>query len=170
MSYEIEKSVPIPASRKTGGLTDTLRKLKQGDSFLIPAEDLKDSTQKSLFVIAKRLGYNILTRKNDDGLRVWGLESPKINLTPEIYQRFAEYYRRNVVWGIFHVALDDGNYDKDIKESSFNIITTAEEKELATIFNQLSHSQRKKLGRKAEEIVERVKQTTGSDAKMSKNE
>jgi len=79
----------------------------------------------------------------------------KMQLTPEIYRRFAEYHRHNAAWGIFHVPLDDGNYELEAwtdRDDDDDPITD-EERALADIFNQLSYSQRKKLGRKAEELV-----------------
>lgn len=73
----------------------------------------------------------------------------KLELSQEIYEKFALYYLHNAAWGVFHVALGDGNYNFDVNMTQ----TTEQEKELIEIFNRLSYSQRKKLAKKAETIV-----------------
>lgn len=77
---------------------------------------------------------------------------PKLTLTPEIIQRFADYYNRpgNGAWGIFHVYLDDGNQGLPIEQRHIDEAETDEERELLAIFAQLTYSQRVRLGVKAE--------------------
>jgi len=71
MVYKAEK-VALPTGRKQTGLTASVRQLGIGDSFLIPTDEVKDSTQRNLFVIASRLKYSITTRTIEgEGLRVW---------------------------------------------------------------------------------------------------
>lgn len=36
----------------------------------------------------------------------------KPTITPERVTWFRAYYRENPSWGVFHVSLDDGNYDR----------------------------------------------------------
>jgi len=79
----------------------------------------------------------------------------KITLTPDAYEWFANYLHKELAWGVFHVALDDGNYECDI-ESDWIEPEHIEEwpglMEKVTFFNQLSYSQRKKLGEKAQKL------------------
>jgi len=70
--------------------------------------------------------------------------SAKVTLTPEIYERFASYHRRNLAWGIFHVWLDDGNYKGKMPAWPWGTEPdemTEEEHGLWGIFCQLSPSQ-----------------------------
>ncbi len=67
--------------------------------------------------------------------------SAKINLTPELYGRFASYHRRELAWGVFHVWLDDDNYRIPVRAESLPSDATDEERELWSIFCQLSPSQ-----------------------------
>jgi hypothetical protein len=72
--------------------------------------------------------------------------SPRISLTPEIYARFTAYHRKELAWGIFHVWLDDGNYDIRPEPAPPNM--TAEERDLWDIFRQLSPSQMARLAKR----------------------
>ncbi|HEY8560490.1 MAG TPA: hypothetical protein VIL74_08940 [Pyrinomonadaceae bacterium] len=77
-----------------------------------------------------------------------------ITLSEAIYARFADYYRRNPAWGVFHVSLADGNYELGSGIAFFDASkVTDEERDLSAIFEKLSYSQRKKLAAKAAEIV-----------------
>lgn len=64
----------------------------------------------------------------------------RVALTPALVDRFASYHRRELSWGIFHVALDDDNYEADCDEPR-----TDEERDLASLFRQMSRTQRAKL-------------------------
>lgn len=72
-----------------------------------------------------------------------------VTLTPEIVERFRDYHRRHLAWGIFHVSLDDGNYECGAaRERDVNY--TDEERELAALFNVMTPSQRRRLAWKAD--------------------
>lgn len=72
--------------------------------------------------------------------------SCKRPLTAEVLDAFREYHRREPSWGIFHVALDDGNYKSDAApERWLDRTYTDEERRLAAIFAELSPSQRAKV-------------------------
>lgn len=58
-------------------------------------------------------------------------------------EAFARYLSRNPSWGIFHVVMDDGNFDCDYRGEP----ATAEERELAAIFDAMTGSQRAKVAR-----------------------
>jgi hypothetical protein len=67
---------------------------------------------------------------------------------PEVFDRFAAYYRKNPVWGSLHIVLDDGNVrDEDVQfcidraESNGD----SEGAELGRILLRMSKTQRKKL-------------------------
>ena len=68
MEYKIEKHVPIPTHRGKG-ITDTLRKLKVGDSFIIPLEQ-----RNSLYPPSYRLKIKISVRTAENGFRVWRIK------------------------------------------------------------------------------------------------
>lgn len=63
MSIVIEKGIPIPRS-----LSQALREMQVGDSFVI-------AEKSNLHTLSKRVGINIVTRKQPDGtFRVWRKE------------------------------------------------------------------------------------------------
>jgi hypothetical protein len=68
--FVIEKNVSIPKQGKRNvGLTDTLRALEVGDSFVI---NTKATTRVQAYTAAKRIGITIRTRTTDDDkVRVW---------------------------------------------------------------------------------------------------
>jgi hypothetical protein len=65
VDLKIEKGIPIPGRRN--GFSETLRKMKPGDSVLLPRDRLN----------ANALAHDVLgsgnyaTRKEDGGTRVW---------------------------------------------------------------------------------------------------
>lgn len=64
----IAKGVPIPPKQPYGPIMTLLKKLKPGNSFLLP----NGMKQSSLLTIAKRNGFHITTRKvNGQGCRCW---------------------------------------------------------------------------------------------------
>ncbi len=75
----------------------------------------------------------------------------EITLTDGIYRRFAHYHKYNAAWGVFHVSLDDGNWDCAIDPDWMELDElTYDIPELIAIHNKLSPSQRKKLAAKAD--------------------
>lgn len=46
----------------------------------------------------------------------------KPTITPERVAWFAEYYRANPAWGVFHVALDDNNYTLGAASGAMGIL------------------------------------------------
>ena len=66
--YKIEKNVPMPTARGYAkGLTDAIRRMEVGDSFVI--EKLK---RQSVYGTASRLGdRKISVREVDGAYRVW---------------------------------------------------------------------------------------------------
>ena len=78
----------------------------------------------------------------------------KPTLTPDRIAWFADYHRQHPSWGIFHVALDDGNYECGAAKESWAITPwTDAEREAAAWFDQLTPSQRRRLGQRAEDLA-----------------
>lgn len=72
--YRIDKDIPVPRAA-AGQTIYPLRSLEVGDSFLVPAAEVKECTRCSCRVGSKRLGIKIATRKQPDGgLRCWRVE------------------------------------------------------------------------------------------------
>lgn len=88
--------------------------------------------------------------------RHFGWESVKPTI-PEHVERFAAYYAKEPVWGSLHVVLDEPNYsDADV---AFCIEVArsrgdAEGEALAEILMRMSKTQRSKIGREAEHLVQ----------------
>lgn len=81
----------------------------------------------------------------------------KPTLTPDRVRWFADYHRRHPAWGIFHVALSDGNYEFGAaKEALARDAWTAEEREAAAWFDALTPSQRRRLGQRAEDAANTI--------------
>lgn len=80
----------------------------------------------------------------------------KPTLTPDRIAWFARYYRRNPSWGIFHVALADGNYNFGSARESRSTLWTTSESEAAAWFDALTPSQRRRLGQRAESLASTV--------------
>ena len=83
----------------------------------------------------------------------------KQTLTPELYEWFARYVHKELAWGIFHISLDDGNYEYPVRVDQIDdddVRNWPGLMEKVEIFNQLSYSQRKKLGQKAEELERKL--------------
>ncbi len=83
----------------------------------------------------------------------------KPTITPERIQWFADYYRANPAWGVFHVCLYDANWKIG---SSTGTLDNPRGKwpedllEAADWFDTLTPSQRRRLALKAEDLVNTV--------------
>ena len=77
MDFEPDHGVAMPVGRGYG-FAFKIRKLKIGDSFLVKTEDLKTHTQNTILFIARRLDIQIMTRKREEGLRVWRIEKDEL--------------------------------------------------------------------------------------------
>lgn len=95
--------------------------------------------------------------------------SPKPTITPERVEWFARYWWANPTWGVFHVCLDDGNWECGAADRMHRPGTgvtvaslfvpsrhdvgrdewPAELREHAEWFDSLTPSQRRRLGQKA---------------------
>ena len=70
MKYKIEKNVPISEHGKTGKWSSIGKKMEIGDSVLV--NNRKEAVSISL--VLKRAGYKAVTRKVNNGVRVWKVE------------------------------------------------------------------------------------------------
>ncbi len=68
---EIEHDVPIPKARNNQGITGTLRKLKKGDSVLIPG---KKAAEMSGYITNAGMTGKVTMRTLPDGVRVWRIK------------------------------------------------------------------------------------------------
>lgn len=64
--YEITKGIPLPKRGRDGKLTEALKKLEIGDSFLISAE-----VRIYVGTLSKRHNVKISTHKEGDQYRLW---------------------------------------------------------------------------------------------------
>lgn len=100
----------------------------------------------------------------------------KPTLTRDRVSWFADYYRREPEWGVFHVALSDGNYhcgaaDNMLRPGTGRYVNgtfvparydfgrdewPADVREQAEWFEALTPSQRRRLGQKVEDIANTV--------------
>jgi len=77
MKYKIEKNIPISAHGHNGSghLTKIIKEMEVGDSVLV-----KNRIKANSFILAiKRLGYKAITRKVDNGIRIWKVENKNAN-------------------------------------------------------------------------------------------
>jgi hypothetical protein len=81
----------------------------------------------------------------------------KPTITPAWIERFARYYRDNPAWGVFHVCLDDHNWDCPTGEPVGVPDCPAD---MRAFFDALSPSQRRRLGRRAEALREQTQDCT----------
>lgn len=66
-SIKIEKGVPLPARGKANGMTDALRQMAIGDSFVVPLK-----SRGSALAIAQRLAVKVASRQEGkQNVRVW---------------------------------------------------------------------------------------------------
>jgi len=73
MNYKIEKNIPVSAHGHNGSgrLANIIKEMEVGDSVVV-----EDRTKANSFTLTiKRLGYNAITRKVDNGIRVWKMEN-----------------------------------------------------------------------------------------------
>lgn len=94
----------------------------------------------------------------------------KPTITPERVQWFADYYKQNPVWGVFHASLDDGNLCGASTGDLFDTTTMrwvpggraswpADVREAAAWFDTLTPSQRKRLAMKAEDLANSIRRS-----------
>lgn len=87
--------------------------------------------------------------------------SARVVLTPNWIACFASYLCRNPAWGVFHIQLEDSNLKFDVDPNDALQGATAELVEeleiLIRYFNQLTPSQRKRLGDRARTAVEALR-------------
>lgn len=80
-------------------------------------------------------------------------------LTPERIAWFAEYYKQNPSWGVFHVCLDDGNYKTgavSLERDGGFAGYPPDVQEAVRWFEKLSPSQRKRLGHRAADLANTI--------------
>ena len=70
MKYKIEKNIPISKHGKTGKWSSIGKQMEIGDSVLVNSR--KEAT--SISIALKKTGYKGVTRKVDNGIRVWKVE------------------------------------------------------------------------------------------------
>ena len=70
MKYKIEKNIPISEHGKKGKWSSIGKQMQIGDSVLVNSR--KEAV--SISVVLKRTGYKAVTRKVDNGVRVWKVE------------------------------------------------------------------------------------------------
>lgn len=68
-------------------------------------------------------------------------------------EQFADYYRRNPVWGRLHIVLEDGNFDDGSVVHCLLRSYTDEEFELACLLLAMSKTQRVRTYMLAERMV-----------------
>lgn len=68
MSIKIESGVPMP-SKNTGGMSQTMRQMKVGDSFVLPSVK-----RPSVHTCARNAGIKVAMRTADGITRVWRIE------------------------------------------------------------------------------------------------
>lgn len=81
----IDRDIPAPAgdgrkAHNDKGISRTLRRLKPGESFLIPG---KDSTYASRLIYRekkRRPGADFVSRTREGGVRIWCLADPAAEL------------------------------------------------------------------------------------------
>lgn len=71
-------------------------------------------------------------------------------ITPEMVQRFADYFLEHPSWGACHVSFGDGNYDMMDDPEWAEARGDTEGAALCRIGQELTPSQRGKLARRAE--------------------
>jgi hypothetical protein len=77
----------------------------------------------------------------------------RIQITPELVDRFAAYYELNPTWGSLHIVLDDGNIENGHVEFCVQDALAHGDIEgalLAEILLAMTKSQRGRIGKKAE--------------------
>lgn len=68
--FQIEKSVPVPATRVNA--VYPFAQMAVGDSFLVPSDQAKAASVRACAsAYSKRNGVKFVCKKTDDGIRVW---------------------------------------------------------------------------------------------------
>jgi hypothetical protein len=101
---------------------------------------------------------------------------PKPTIRPEHVEWFARYYKQHPAWGVFHVALADGNWNFGAADTQLRPGTGQDVdgvfvparydfarhewphdvRKAAEFFDKLTPSQRRRLGQKAEDLANTV--------------
>lgn len=74
--------------------------------------------------------------------------TPDTDITPERVRWFADYHATHPEWGVFHVALEDGNYECGASEPGVWEGETQEVLFMADWFDVLTEDQREELARR----------------------
>lgn len=82
MTFKIEKNIPAPVGQRSTEITETVSKMKLGDSVLIE----NNSQYQSFFHAIKRSGRSCRSRREGSKRRVWIVEK-KATTKPSIYDR-----------------------------------------------------------------------------------
>lgn len=74
MEIIIDKNIPIPYKHYLGGSKYPFHKLEVGDSFLLPDSIGAKAFRTSATQYGKRHNMKFLTRKVENGVRIWRTE------------------------------------------------------------------------------------------------
>ena len=75
---EIQKNVPVPKRKETNSKKSIIEKMEVGDCiFIAGAKDQKHKDVEYCRKTIRRLGFNAITRKFEDGVRVWKISDTK---------------------------------------------------------------------------------------------
>ena len=78
-------------------------------------------------------------------------------LSPELIEVFAAYYRQNPVWGTLHVVMDDGNYGDEHVKHCIEWADKVGDKDglaLGIILKGMTRSQRFHIAKRARRLVD----------------
>lgn len=70
-TVKIEKRVPVPPTGRTTGMSQALKKMAIGDSFMLPPSITYPYSPHSY---AKAAGVKVTIKKQKDGYRVWRIK------------------------------------------------------------------------------------------------
>lgn len=80
--------------------------------------------------------------------------TPDQDITPERVRWFADYHVTHPEWGVFHVALEDGNYECGASDPGIWEGETQEVRFMADWFDGLTEDQREELARRVSALEE----------------
>ena len=78
-------------------------------------------------------------------------------LSPELIEVFAAYYRQNPVWGSLHLVMEDGNYGDEHVKCCIKWATRVGDKDglaLGIILKGMTRSQRFHIAKRARKLVD----------------
>jgi len=77
MNYKIEKNIPISKHGHIGSghLSKIIKQMEVGDSVVLKNRKKANSFTQTII----RMGYKAVTRKVDNGIRVWKMENKNAN-------------------------------------------------------------------------------------------